>query len=431
MNNNERELLRYVCDGDMRRAKMQAQCILKTISSQKDAAFRDDMLRRMDADAQKGFIKLPPKLEGLLTVEDSASFPDAKFLLRKTEADAVEKIIALYRAAERLAEMGIPYLPALILYGESGCGKTELARYIAHKAELPFAYVRFSNIVDSHLGETQSNIARIFEYIRSNPCVLCFDEIDAIGMARGQMQEVGEMNRIVIAVMQELDQIPKNAIIIGTTNRFDMLDPALVRRFPLQYELVPLSAGETKELAHKYFRYAGLAPADWIDSWCEKTFEGNVPAATVVRECTDVVVNHILQEQSNRGSMISELDELFPQTPKGLRPLVTDTPDSNEENILNLFYIKGHEVWVRGGGPGPSFPDISLHEYVRQIAKEHNLAIDVELSDDDLSDCMYEALLDGTETVEGIVATLYAAGWAFAELRERLKLFEAAGSDPA
>lgn len=300
MNNDERILIRYICDGDVRRAQMQARCILNAISSQKDAAFREDMLRRMDM--KKDFVGLPQNLRGLLAVEDSASFPETKFLIRKTEAEAAEKTISLYRAAERLADMGIPYLPALMLYGESGCGKTELARYIAYKAELPFAYVRFSGVVDSHLGGTQSNIARIFEYIRSNPCVLCFDEIDAIGTARGQALDVGEMNRIVIAMMQELDQTHNNTIIIGTTNRFDQLDQALVRRFPLRYELTPLSADETKEFAHKFFQYAGLAPADWIDSWCEKTFEGNVPAATVVRECTDVVVNHILQEVATVAS---------------------------------------------------------------------------------------------------------------------------------
>ncbi|MBD5098160.1 MAG: AAA family ATPase [Clostridiales bacterium] len=296
MNNDERVLIRYVCDGDMRRAQMQARSILNTISSPKDAAFRDDMLRRMTR-VPKGFMELPQGIKGLLAIEDSAAFPEEKFLIRKTEAEAAERTISLYRAAERLADIGIPYLPALMLYGESGCGKTELARYIAHRAELPFAYVRFSSLVDAHLGGTQSNIARIFEYVRSNPCVLCFDEIDAIGMTRGQAHELGEMNRVVIAVMQELDQAPNNAIIIGTTNRFDQLDPALVRRFPLRYELLPLSADETKAFARKFFQYAGLAPADqWVDGWCEKTFEGSAPAATVVRECTDVVVNHILRE---------------------------------------------------------------------------------------------------------------------------------------
>ena len=297
MNNDERALIRYVCDGDMRRAQMQARCILGGITSQRDAAFRDDMIRRIDV--RKGVVKLPDSLKGLLVVDDSAVFPESKFLLRKTETEAVEKIISLYRAAERLANMGIPYLPALMLYGESGCGKTELARYIAHRAELPFAYVRFSSVVDSHLGGTQSNIAKIFEYVRTSPCVLCFDEIDAIGTARGQAHEMGEMNRVVIAIMQELDQTPNNAIIIGTTNRFDQLDPALVRRFPLQYELMPLSADEIKAIARKFFRYAGLSPDGWVDEWCCKAFEGYVPTSTVIRECTDVVVKHILREDDD------------------------------------------------------------------------------------------------------------------------------------
>lgn len=294
MNNDERILIRYVCDGDMRRAQMQARCILGTITSQKDAAFRDDMIRRIEA--QKDFVKLPDSLKGLLAIDDSAVFPESKFLLRKTETEAAEKTISLYRASERLASMGIPYLPALMLYGESGCGKTELARYIAYRAKLPFVYVRFSSVVDSHLGGTQSNIAKIFEYVRTNPCVLCFDEIDAIGTARGQAHEMGEMNRVVIAIMQELDQTLNNAIIIGTTNRFDQLDPALVRRFPLRYELMPLSPDEIRAFAHKFFRYAGLPSDGWIDEWYNKTFVGEAPASTVVWECTDVVVKHILRE---------------------------------------------------------------------------------------------------------------------------------------
>lgn len=166
-----------------------------------------------------------------MIAEDTEEFPEARFLLRNEEKSITQNIVAIYRASEKLNEMGIPYLPALMLYGQSGCGKTMLARYIAHKAKLPFLRIQFSSLVDSHLGQTQSNLARIFDYVRTAPCVLCFDEIDAVGMARGQKDDVGEMNRVVIAIMQEMDRLPNNVIIIGTTNRFDRLDPALIRRF--------------------------------------------------------------------------------------------------------------------------------------------------------------------------------------------------------
>lgn len=108
------------------------------------------------------------------------------------------------------------------------------------------------------------------------------------------------------------------------------------------------------------------------------------------------------------------------------RPLVNDDPQDNVSTALNLFYAKNGETWVRGGGPGPEYEDISLNDYVRLIAKEHNLEMAKNESDEEISFEMAELLLDGTGTMEGIVATLYTAAWAFAELRERLKGYEAA-----
>lgn len=257
------------------------------------------MLKKLDA-KQQHFIELPYNLRELLIAEDTVNFPESRFLLRPNEEEAVNKTLATFRVSEKLAELGIAYLPALILHGASGCGKTMLARYIAHKANLPFVYVRFSSVVSSFLGSTQSNISKIFEYARSAPCVLCFDEIDAVGMARGQKNDVGEMNRIVIALMQELDRLPNNVILIGTTNRFDRLDPALVRRFPLQYELTPLNSEEIGKLARKFFTYAEIDCSDWIENWCSKNFESLTPASTVINKCTDMVVQIIINQQSNQ-----------------------------------------------------------------------------------------------------------------------------------
>lgn len=292
MNDRERELLRIVCDGDIRLAQKQARIVLNGLTAKKDEQFKKNMLRKLDAKGD--FIELPYNLQHLLLAEDMTNFPEARFILRDAEEKAVRETLDLYRASERLSEMGIPYLPALMLHGQSGCGKTMLARYISHKADLPFVYVQFSNLVESYLGKTQSNVARVFEYARSAPCVLCFDEIDAIGMARGQKDDVGEMNRIVIALMQEMDRLHNKVIIIGTTNRFDRLDPALVRRFPLQYELKPLAAAEVKQLAQKFFTYAGIDSTDWLQAWCAQTFEEDTPASSVVRECTGKIIKQMI-----------------------------------------------------------------------------------------------------------------------------------------
>lgn len=301
MNDNERELIRYVCDGDIRKAQKAARIVLNGLSAKKDEQFKENMIRKLESKGD--FIELPYNLRSLLIAEDMTNFPEARFLLRERETEAARKALSLYRASEKLAQMGIPYLPAMILHGQSGCGKTMLARYIAHNAQLPFIYVQFSNLFESMLGKTQSNVARVFEYARTAPCVLCFDEIDAIGMARGQKDDVGEMNRVVIALMQEMDRLSNNVIIIGTTNRFDRLDPALVRRFPLQYELKPLMQEEAILLARKFLSYAGVdTNGDWFPIWARESFGVTVPASTVVKECTEWIVNQMLNEENCPGN---------------------------------------------------------------------------------------------------------------------------------
>lgn len=296
MNDHERELIRHVCDGDIRKARQAARIVLNGLTAKKDEQFKGNMLRKLDA--KGNFIELPYNLSNLLIAEDMTNFPEARFLLRESEAETVRKALSLYRASEKLAEMGIPYLPAIILHGQSGCGKTMLARYIAHNAQLPFVYVQFSNLLDSKLGGTQSNLARVFEYVRTASCVLCFDEIDAIGMARGQRDDVGEMNRIVIALMQEMDRLSNNVIIIATTNRFAQLDSALIRRFPLQYELKPLLHDEAMVLARKFFAYAGIDTTEgWFEAWFRQLFGETVPASTVVKECTEWIVNQIMNQE--------------------------------------------------------------------------------------------------------------------------------------
>lgn len=296
MNDNERVLIRLVCEGDIRKAQQQAKVILDRISSQRDGKFKETMLRKLEARSPQ-MIELPYNLRELLIAEDVTDFPMSRFLLRDSEMRIVERLLKIYKAADLLQDKGIPYFATMILHGESGTGKTMLARYIAHKAGVPFVYMRFSSIVSSYLGSTQSNIAKVFDYARNAPCVLCIDEIDAIGIKRGDRNDVSEMSRVVIALMQEMDRLPNNIIVIGTTNRFDRLDPALVRRFSLSKKIDLLSYEDACTLATKFFSFAEIEVDGGVERWCLDTFcMEDFPAAKVVSACTEYVIHKVIDE---------------------------------------------------------------------------------------------------------------------------------------
>lgn len=90
---------------------------------------------------------------------------------------------------------------------------------------------------------------------------------------------------------------------------------------------------------------------------------------------------------------------------------------------LNTFYAKNGEVWVRNGGPYPDFQDVTLVQWIRSASSKHGLNFTAE-DPEDLGDEMYDALQDGDETVEGIIALMHEAAVQAAEMRGRLKPFE-------
>lgn len=109
--------------------------------------------------------------------------------------------------------------------------------------------------------------------------------------------------------------------------------------------------------------------------------------------------------------------------------LTTDNPQNNLQTALNLFFVKDGQAWVRGGGEYPDFRDVTLYDYIRSAVK--HCATSPELFDmiDDglIGEVMADWSMDGNISKEGLLGVLYQAGWAFAELRERLKAYEDTG----
>ena len=267
-----------------RNVKDRVMRVLESDTSARDAIFRDTMrnrLERIREDSQK-------KISGLATVEDPPMLDMSRFLPTKADLDATRNVIDARKIADTLARMNVHYMPSILLHGSTGCGKTTFARFLAVEAKLPFVMLKLSNVVDSLLGQTDKNIATVFDYAAQEPCVLCLDEIDALALRRGQEDSTGAISRATITLMQQLDQMPNDTIIVATTNRFDDLDPAFVRRFTIQHEVKPLSHDEAKWLVDMFFdRTLGYVPSG-MPSW-----PSGAPAYAVINRCTEELIRII------------------------------------------------------------------------------------------------------------------------------------------
>ena len=129
--------------------------------------------------------------------------------------------------------MGIRPPKGILLYGPPGCGKTLLAKAVATESQANFISVKGPEILSKWVGESEKAIRVVFRKARQTaPCVIFFDEIDAIAPKRGSYAgESGVLERIVNQLLTELDGISvlKQVVVIAATNRPDIIDPALLR----------------------------------------------------------------------------------------------------------------------------------------------------------------------------------------------------------
>ena len=133
--------------------------------------------------------------------------------------------------SEELGSWGLRPMSRLLFHGPPGCGKTLGAEVLATELGLPFAIVRFDSVVSSLLGETAANLRKVLEFVAVHRLVVLFDEFDAIGKARDDTSEHGELRRVVNAFLQMLDSYRGPSVLIAATNHEQLLDVALLRRF--------------------------------------------------------------------------------------------------------------------------------------------------------------------------------------------------------
>ena len=136
-----------------------------------------------------------------------------------------------YRRGDDIRRRGLPVRSKLLFCGPPGCGKTLCTEVFAAELGLPLFVVKIDRVISSYLGETATNIRKIFEFARKRPCVLFLDEFDALARSRDDTSEHNELRRVVNSLLIFIDRIRPNGFLISATNLDQALDPAIWRRF--------------------------------------------------------------------------------------------------------------------------------------------------------------------------------------------------------
>ena len=154
--------------------------------------------------------------------------------LEDVKKNLQEMILYPIEHPDKFHKFGMSPSKGVLFYGPPGCGKTLLAKAVAHECSSNFISIKGPELLTMWFGESEANVREVFDKARgAAPCVLFFDELDSVGIARGSSQgdAGGAGDRVLNQLLTEMDGVggKKNLFFIGATNRPDILDEALIR----------------------------------------------------------------------------------------------------------------------------------------------------------------------------------------------------------
>lgn len=245
-------------------------------------------------DNEKGF--------RLLTISENYLNLDDIILSNETKKQ-IEQIILEWKKAEILYSYRLKPTQKILFYGLPGTGKTKTAQIISSILERPLVTINFESVVSSFLGETSSNLRKIFDFIEKGKWVVLFDEFDIIGKNRDDQTEHGEIKRVVNNFMLMLENYTGESLLIAATNHPHILDKGIWRRFEEKIYFKLPTKEERKKIFQKFLviinkkeinynllatKTANYSGAD-IELICLKTIKNNILNGKDFLETSDIL----------------------------------------------------------------------------------------------------------------------------------------------
>ena len=181
----------------------------------------------------KRYPEVPKDKETGLSLIDVKQFDFTwdNVILSQDNLEILQSVALENRKQEVLEAYGLKPKSKLLFCGPPGCGKTLTAKVLSSVLGIPLVYVNLTAVFSSYLGETATNLKKIFDYVEKGEWVVLFDEFDAIARDRNTPNEHGEVKRLVNSLLQLIDTSNSNSLFIAATNHESLLDKAVWRRF--------------------------------------------------------------------------------------------------------------------------------------------------------------------------------------------------------
>ncbi|MFC9787468.1 AAA family ATPase [Rhodococcus sp. NPDC127528] len=205
---------------------------------------------------------------GSVTLDDVGDMIETKQAL-------TEAVLWPLQHPDSFARLGVDPPRGVLLYGPPGCGKTYLVRALASSGQLSVHAVKGAELMDKWVGASEKAVRELFQRARdSAPSMIFLDEVDALAPRRGQSTDSGVTDRVVAALLTELDGVEplRDVVVLGATNRPDLIDPALLRpgRLERLVFVPPPDAQARREILRTSGRSVPLADDVDLDALAEE-----------------------------------------------------------------------------------------------------------------------------------------------------------------
>lgn len=189
--------------------------------------------------------------------------------LEKVKQELQETVSYPVEHPEKFLKYGMSPSKGVLFYGPPGTGKTMLAKAIANECQANFISIKGPELLTMWFGESEANVRDVFDKARAAaPCVMFFDELDAIAKSRGGSSgdAGGAGDRVINQILTEMDGMnaKKNVFVIGATNRPDQIDPAILRPGRLD-QLIYISLPDEASRLSIFTATLAKSPVDGVD----------------------------------------------------------------------------------------------------------------------------------------------------------------------